>query len=196
MRDLMESHHTFGRAMLADLTRRDAPVVSVPSRFVQIRHPLYGNWWKLDQVTGRVVECSSGGPFDFVEVPTFPTTTAKASESPVDGNSGGLGTITHAGAGDGRVRAPQPGFPTPFDHAFAAISAVYDSALAIVRAAPPMPLESPDPWCEDNVAYSRRIGVPFPGNSTDCLDPDGLDAVVREYGLPRACLVRVLGRED
>ena len=104
MRDLieLESHHTFGRAMLADLTRRDVP-------------------------------SSSAAPAE-----------------PVDGTSCGPVAQVHARSGDGYGRVPQPGFPTPFDHAFATISAVYDAALAIVRAVPPMPLESPDPWCEDD----------------------------------------------
>ncbi len=38
-----------------------------------------------------------------------------------------------------------------------AVGMIYDTALAIVRAAPPMPLESPDPWREDDDAYRRRL---------------------------------------
>ncbi len=157
MRDLIESHDAFSRAMLADLTRPDGP--------------------------------------------------AAPPASPMDGNSRGPAVQVHAGPGDGRVRAPQkpgpiraetlfePGkrvaFETVLRLARETHALIWDAALAIVRVAPPMPLESPSPWCESDDAYQRRIGVPFPWNSTDCLDPDGLDVVGRGYGLPRARLVRV-----
>jgi len=109
MRDLIEAHDAFGRAMLADLTRRDA----------------------------------------------------RPPAEPVGGNSGGPVVQVHAGAGDGRVRSWESD-PTwivraGWDTATANLGAVYDAALAIVRAAPPMPLESSIPWCEDDATRLRRL---------------------------------------
>lgn len=161
MRDLTEAHHTFGRAMLADLTRPDG-------------------------------------------------TTAPPA-SPVDGNSGGPAVQVHAGAGDGRVRAPQkpdpiraetlfepanqPAFETLLRLPRETHALIWDAALAIVLAAPPMPLESPDPWCEDEAAYGRRLDAAHPQNIHSFLSPYGLDLVGRGYGLPRARLVRVQDRD-
>jgi len=92
MRDLIEAHHTFGRAMLADLTRRDA----------------------------------------------------RPPAEPVGGNSGGPVGDVHDGIGDGRVRPWESvrtdGVRAGWSIAAANLAAVYDAALAIVRAVPPMPL--------------------------------------------------------
>ncbi len=126
---------------------------------------------------------------------------------PVDGDSGGPAARVPSGDGTGPVRAPQRPEPVRADtllmlgnhRAYETVlrlarethALIWDAALAIVRTAPPMPLESSDPWCEDDDAYQRRIGVPLPWNSTDCLDPDRLDVIGRGYGLPRARLVRV-----
>ncbi len=126
---------------------------------------------------------------------------------PVDGDSGGPAARVPSGDGTGPVRAPQRPEPVRADtllmlgnhRAYETVlrlarethALIWDAALAIVRAAPPMPLESPDPWCEDEAAYGRRLDAAHPQNNHRSLDSSSLNVIGRGYGLPRARLVRV-----
>ena len=138
MRDL--THAAYGRAMPADLTRPDVWAVPEPSRFVQMKHPLNGNWWKLDAATGRVVEHSTDGPFPNIPVVGASNGHLLSLRSTVDGSSSGSASDVPATTGIGRVRPGQPGYMESI--ATANVAAVYDAALAIVRAESPMPT----PW--------------------------------------------------
>ncbi len=157
MRDLTESHAAYGRAMLADLTRPDVWAVPEPSRFVQMKHPLNGNWWKLDAATGRVVEHSTDGPFPNIPVVGASNGHLLSLRSTVDGSSSGSASDVPATTGIGRVRPGQPGYMESI--ATANVAAVYDAALAIVRAESPMPLVSSEPWVESDTHLRNRINA-------------------------------------
>jgi len=163
---------TFARAMLADLTRPDAPAVPEPSRYAQMQHPVTGDWYKIDLSTGRVVGYRSVDPFDDAEIVGEPV--ARAPAVPVDGDPADQVARVPPEDGTGRVRAPQrpepiraetlfePGkrvaFETVLRLARETHALIWDAALAIVRAAPPMPT----PWAssigvEPDCEYRFRI---------------------------------------
>jgi len=130
---------------------------------------------------------------------------------PVDGDSADPAAQVYVEDGTGRVRAPrslaelrqQVSSSVLADAAAANLAATWDAALAIVRAAPPMPLESSDPWCEDDDAYRTRLAdrddddypntpaYRWPPRKYGGMDGSSLDDVGRHAGLSRARLVRV-----
>lgn len=137
MRDLIEAHNTFGRAMLADLTRPDA------------------------------------GPAE-----------------PVDGVSADPAAMAYPKAVSDALRAS-------WRNVAADVAGTYDAAMRVMREEPSMPLESPDPWCEDDAAYMTRLGIPPQATELYCdalrLADLTLDHIGKEIGRPRARLVRVDG---
>jgi len=128
---------------------------------------------------------------------------------PVDGDPADPVARVPPEDGNGPVRAPQQPEPIraetlfmPGNHrAYETVlrlarethALIWDAALAVVRAAPPMPLESPDPWFEDANAYRHRLDSAHPQNDHWSLDLHDLLDVGWGYGLPRARLVRVDG---
>ncbi len=115
---------------------------------------------------------------------------------PVDGDSGGSASDVPAGAGTGPVRGWESvrtrlAYLDKHDHVtVGAVGMIYDAALAIVRAAPPMRLESPVPWCEGDEAYRKRLADPKNDYRTH-IGYD-LERVGQRSGLPRARLVRLM----
>jgi len=115
---------------------------------------------------------------------------------PVDGDSGGSASDVPAGDGTGPVRAPQRPEPirdeTLFEPMFRVArqthALIWDAALAIVRAAPPMSLVSSEPWVEGDDAYRKRLADPKNDYRTH-IGYD-LERVGQKSGLSRARLVR------